>query len=249
MTGRFGRILAAVVGLCAVAGCGHAPVPAQRTPGLQESLTTTSTPVTVGEDVTGFRRAVTLTDTLVVRSDSSSSSPVTARLGRRTVLGSPTVLLAVQRRGDWIKVLLPVRPNDSAGWVVSSSVRLEPVTGSMDVDLRARRLRIVLDGRVLAETMVAIGSPQNPTPTGLFFVTDRVRPPDRNGDYGAFALGLSAHSDALSEFHGSDGQVGIHGTNDQGSIGRPVSHGCIRVPAGVDEVLSMVPIGTPVTVH
>jgi lipoprotein-anchoring transpeptidase ErfK/SrfK len=72
---------------------------------------------------------------------------------------------------------------------------------------------------------------------------------DRSGPYGTFALGLSAHSDRLSEFAGSDAQVGIHGTNDPSSIGRAVSHGCVRVPDDVADVLAQVPLGTPVLVH
>jgi lipoprotein-anchoring transpeptidase ErfK/SrfK len=88
-----------------------------------------------------------------------------------------------------------------------------------------------------------------PVPTGRFCVTDRVRPDEPDGPYGAFGLGLSAHSPTLTEFAGSGGQVGIHGTNRPGSIGQAVSHGCIRVPASVTAVLARVPLGTPVVIH
>jgi lipoprotein-anchoring transpeptidase ErfK/SrfK len=134
------------------------------------------------------------------------------------------------------------------GWVSSADVRLEPVSASVWVDLSARRIRIRVDGRPEVGSRVAVGSAEDPTPTGLFFVTDRVRPLDPHGAYGGFALGLSAHSDTLSEFRGADGQVGIHGTNDQGSIGLAVSHGCVRVPASVEGALARVPLGTPVLI-
>ena len=44
-----------------------------------------------------------------------------------------------------------------------------------------------------------------------------------------FAIGLSGHCNVLTEFAGGDGQIAIHGTNDPGTIGQDVSHGCVRV--------------------
>jgi lipoprotein-anchoring transpeptidase ErfK/SrfK len=53
----------------------------------------------------------------------------------------------------------------------------------------------------------------------------------------------------LTEFGGGDGQVGIHGTNDPSSIGRPVSHGCVRVANDViTRLATTIPIGTQVTI-
>jgi lipoprotein-anchoring transpeptidase ErfK/SrfK len=79
-------------------------------------------------------------------------------------------------------------------------------------------------------------------------VTDRVRTTDPNGAYGSFALGLSAHSDTLSEFGSGDGQIGIHGTNEPASLGKAVSHGCVRVPDSMAARLPEVPLGTPVVI-
>ncbi len=72
--------------------------------------------------------------------------------------------------------------------------------------------------------------------------------PTNPAAYGLFALGLSAHSDTLSEFGTGDAQVGIHGTGDRASIGKAVSHGCVRVTPDVARVLSRVPLGTPVDI-
>ena len=53
----------------------------------------------------------------------------------------------------------------------------------------------------------------------------------------------------LTEFAGGDGQVGIHGTDDPGSIGNPVSNGCVRVPNDVAvQLAELLPLGTPVVV-
>jgi lipoprotein-anchoring transpeptidase ErfK/SrfK len=83
----------------------------------------------------------------------------------------------------------------------------------------------------------------------LFFVTDPVDLHDRpNLGYGVFALGLSGHSDVLTEFGGGDGQIAIHGTNNPGDIGNDVSHGCVRVTNDAIERLSQLPLGTPVEI-
>ena len=74
-------------------------------------------------------------------------------------------------------------------------------------------------------------------------------PPDGNGPYGTHAYGLSGFSETLDSFNGGDGVIGIHGTNDPGSLGTDVSHGCIRVANDViDEMATFLPLGTPVEI-
>jgi hypothetical protein len=76
-----------------------------------------------------------------------------------------------------------------------------------------------------------------------------LRPPDPRGFYGPYALGLSAYSPVYTSFAGGDGQVGIHGTDNPGAIGRDVSHGCIRVAnAAVARLARRLPLGTPVVI-
>jgi lipoprotein-anchoring transpeptidase ErfK/SrfK len=46
------------------------------------------------------------------------------------------------------------------------------------------------------------------------------------------------------------GPIAIHGTDDPGSIGQPVSNGCVRVPnATLRRLLRATPAGTPVVIH
>ena len=63
-----------------------------------------------------------------------------------------------------------------------------------------------------------------------------------------FAIGLSGHSNTLSEFNGGDGQIAIHGTDDEGTIGQDVSHGCVRVSNDIILKLAKLPLGTPVVI-
>ena len=126
---------------------------------------------------------------------------------------------------------------------------LYPVHDQLRVDLAARMLTWTRDGQVVLETPVAIGAPDTPTPLGAFYVTDLLDNADDSGAYGPYALGLSAHSDTLSEFAGGDGQIGLHGTDAPWSIGQDVSHGCVRVPNDVvSQLATSLRLGTPVTI-
>jgi lipoprotein-anchoring transpeptidase ErfK/SrfK len=103
--------------------------------------------------------------------------------------------------------------------------------------------------RPVLRTKIAKGRAVSPTPTGRYFVTDLLRPPDPQGFYGPYALGLSAHSPVYTTFAGGDGQVGLHGTNQPSVLGTDVSHGCIRVANPVITRLArLVPLGTPVDI-
>jgi hypothetical protein len=188
-----------------------------------------------GADVTVFSAA-----------DAHSSS---RQLSAKTEFGSARALLVLAEQDEWLQVSLPTRPNGSSGWVRRGDVEVRAVDEAVQIDLAARTLTLLDAGTPLVTTPVAIGDADHPTPTGQFYVVDKLDTGDDGSPYGRFALGLSAHSDVLTEFAGGDGQVGIHGTNDPASIGRAASHGCVRVP---DEVASLlaetVPLGTPVTV-
>ena len=169
-----------------------------------------------------------------------------ARSAVRPVAG-PVLLLGADR--GWAEVLLPGRPTGATGWVRADGVELRTVDLEVRVDLAERRLVLLEEGEVVLETAVAVGAPDAPTPTGRFSLTDKIASADPDGAYGPFALGLSARSEVFSEFGGGDGQIAIHGTDDPGSIGQAVSHGCVRVPDDVVRVLNeRLPLGTPVVI-
>lgn len=168
-------------------------------------------------------------------------------LDSTTTFGTVRVLLVEEQEGDWVKVRLPVRPNHRTGWIPASAVSLETVDLAVYVDLQAKTLSVQSGEEIVVRSPVAIGTAENPTPIGTFYVTDKLETPDPAGSYGPFAIGLSGHSETLTEFAGGDGQIGIHGTNDPGTIGEAVSHGCVRLPNDViEELASLLPLGTPV---
>lgn len=164
--------------------------------------------------------------------------------------GVERVFLVREHRGDWLKVMLPVRPNESTGWIRASDVELAQHEYRMVIDVPGRKLTAYKGSDVFVETPVAVGSPSTPTPGGLFYTTQAIEVlPEQRSAYGPYAFGLSAYSDVLFDFAGGDGQVGIHGTADTGSIGRNVSNGCIRLPnEEITKLAETLPLGVPVEI-
>jgi lipoprotein-anchoring transpeptidase ErfK/SrfK len=165
-------------------------------------------------------------------------------------LGVPRVLLVASERKKWVRLLMPIRPDGRTGWVRRRAVRLLHNPYRIVVRLRAHRLELWRRHRRVLRTRIVSGASATPTPRGLFYVTQLLKPPDPNGAYGPFSFGLSAHSRVLKRFAGGDGQVGIHGTNEPWLIGQSVSHGCIRVNnASIRRLARVLPLGTPVVIR
>jgi lipoprotein-anchoring transpeptidase ErfK/SrfK len=171
-------------------------------------------------------------------------------LSRRDVNGTPRTFLVRRTRGDWVRVFLPTRPNGSQGWIKAKSVKLYTNRYRLVVRLRAHRLQLWRGDRLVAMYPVAIGTRETPTPRGLYYIVELLRPSRPDGSYGPFSFGLSAHSTVLKRFAGSDGRVGLHGTNQPALIGTSVSHGCIRLRnAAVRRLAKILPLGTPVAIR
>jgi lipoprotein-anchoring transpeptidase ErfK/SrfK len=151
--------------------------------------------------------------------------------------------------GPWYRVLLPSRPNGSSAWVQASALQVTPTPYRVRVRISTRRAQLVRAGRVVATWRVGVGTPQNPTPVGLWAVSEVVPQARPGGFYGPYIVTLAAHSERLSDFDGGQGQVALHGTNLPGLLGGAVSHGCVRFPnAAIRRVAAVVPPGAPVEV-
>ena len=104
------------------------------------------------------------------------------------------------------------------------------------VDLSQRMLYLLDNDIVIRGFPVAIGAMLTESPIGDFTIINKQ--PNPGGPFGAFWMGLSKP------------HYGIHGTNDPSSIGKAVSHGCIRMfNEDVLALSSIVPIGTRVTIR
>lgn len=184
---------------------------------------------------------------VVVRSSPGGRQVVV--LGDPQPSGAPLVFGVVARQGGWVHVLLPLRPNGSTGWVRAADVTVAGVAYRLDVHRGAHRLDVYRFGALLRSYPVGIGTRETPTPGGVFYLKELLRPPAAGGPYGPFAYGLSGYSNALTSFAGGDGVIGIHGTDHPELVGTDVSHGCIRMRnADITALARELPLGTPVRI-
>jgi lipoprotein-anchoring transpeptidase ErfK/SrfK len=162
----------------------------------------------------------------------------------------PEVFLVQEQRPGWVKVLLPIRPNGSTGWMHAGDVQVNVSPYHIQVDVAAHQITAFDATQVIYQGPVAVGAPATPTPPGLYYTRVLLQTPDPKSVYGPFAYGLSAHSDALTTFAGGDAEIGIHGNNDASALGKSVSHGCIRMDnAAITMLTGVLPLGTPVQIN
>jgi hypothetical protein len=149
----------------------------------------------------------------------------------------------------WYRVQLPMRPNGAVGYVRARALAVRKVTTRIVVDLSERRLTLLVRGKPVLRTRVAVGASATPTPIGHYYVNQRLLSYDPSGPYGPAALGISAFSRVLTGWT-QGGPIGIHGTNEPWLLGQAVSNGCIRVENSVlKRLFARTPAGTPVVVH
>jgi hypothetical protein len=220
--------------------------------------TTTAAPITTTSpsetlDVESLPEGTSLVlgarEEVAVYAEPGAVEPIRA-IAPTTLLGTTTVLTVLEGpRAGWARVMLPGRPNGSEGWVLSDGMSLFAVEGSLKIDLSDRTLSYQRGDDEILTSEIGIGSSQNPTPTGTFFVTDTVTMANPDSAWGPHALGLSARSETIDDYNGGDGIIGIHGTNSPRSIGQASSLGCIRVPNEIITRLhQIVQLGTPVEI-
>lgn len=170
-------------------------------------------------------------------------------LANPTNVGAPLVFLVKSRTKGWEHVYLPVRPDGATGWIKDRDVSLAWNPYSLQAELTSHRLTVRKNGRVVARYPAAVGRSVLPTPTGRYYIVELLKQPDPHGPYGPYAFGTSAFSRVLYHFGGGPGQIGIHGTDEQGSIGNSVSHGCIRLRnTDIVRLAHELPLGTPITI-
>lgn len=107
----------------------------------------------------------------------------------------------------------------------------------LQIDTERFVLYVYKSAQLVKTYGIAVGTPQTPTPLGDWKITQKALNP--GGPFGTRWMRLSIPF----------GGYGIHGTDNPHSIGKAVSHGCVRLQnRDVEELYEMVPIGTMVKV-
>jgi lipoprotein-anchoring transpeptidase ErfK/SrfK len=181
--------------------------------------------------------------------DRLESFPVENVNGVRNVFAVQARRVDRRCRARWYRVQLPSRPNGVTAWIRARDAAVRPVTTRIIADLSERRVALYVRGRRVLWTKAAIGRPSTPTPTGSFYVNQRLIAPNPAGPFGPGAIGISAFSEVLTWWP-QGGPVAIHGTNRPDLIGLRASNGCLRVRNDVLRRLFVLAVaGTPVLIR
>jgi lipoprotein-anchoring transpeptidase ErfK/SrfK len=166
-----------------------------------------------------------------------------------TYFSNPLVFDVVENQGDWLKVLIPARPNHTEGWVKASDVTLSDTDYRMELDLSTFHLKVFKGNDLFVETDVVIGKDATKTPTGHFYLLEKIKQPNDTGVYGPWVLATNGYSEMLDQFDGGLPVIAFHGTNQPDLIGTKASNGCIRMPNDVvTKLAETLPAGTPIDI-
>jgi peptidoglycan hydrolase-like protein with peptidoglycan-binding domain len=105
------------------------------------------------------------------------------------------------------------------------------------IDVENRRLFLTRQNRMQRAWDVAVGAPVTPTPVGRWVLVEKQMNP--GGPFG----------DRWMRINVPWGGYGVHGTDEEESIGKAVSHGCVRMHnADVRQLYDLIPVGTIVNI-
>jgi hypothetical protein len=102
-----------------------------------------------------------------------------------------------ETKPGWQRVLLPSRPNHTAGWIATGNGKLQTAHSPnvVKVDTSTRRLTLLKSGQKLGTWTVAVGAAKTPRPTGRTFVLASLAP--SKATYSPLILPVGAHSETL----------------------------------------------------
>jgi lipoprotein-anchoring transpeptidase ErfK/SrfK len=179
----------------------------------------------------------------VVVDTSPGGAPI-ARLDPQQI--GDTWLPAIAQQPGWVEVLLPSRPNSSAGWVTDTALDRAVTPYLIRVHLRSLNMELFMGGQRLGSWTVGTGKEAHPTPPGRTFLLGSFS--DSAQRYSPVILPLGTHSTTLDSFGGGPGTVAIHTWPTANVFGTRSSDGCIRVPSDALHQLIQVPLGTLVLI-
>ncbi len=139
------------------------------------------------------------------------------------------------------------------GLKYTDSVSAPPTDGKWFVLNKSRRILTLYEKDVVLEKHpVAIGKASTITPSGKFTIVNKIiNPAWGGGGYADPVKGGSPENPLGYRWMGlsykGGGQLGIHGNNSPYSIGKEVSHGCIRmINNDVEALFPKIPLNSPV---
>jgi lipoprotein-anchoring transpeptidase ErfK/SrfK len=128
----------------------------------------------------------------------------------------------------------------------AAELAAETPTRRLIVNIPARKVALVEDGRVVKVYPVAVGKKSTPSPIGTFHIASHVTNPSYSHAGKVIGPGPANPVGTRWMSLGYKG-YGLHGTNHPESIGHAASHGCIRMRnRDVEELFQLVRVGDEV---
>lgn len=218
------------------------PVPAA---GVNDSLpkTAETRPAVVPEMIKPSTGASVATPAKPV---TSTVSPVPAKPVTTTVIPTPGKPVT-----STTPAATPTTPAKPAVAATSQPPTAELVT--LTLKLKEKKVYVYKDGKAIANYPVAIGKKGWETPTGEWYVMEKITNPGWTSFKNGSTVSPGAKSPLGERWIGfwTDGKdmIGFHGTPDVKSVGKAVSHGCVRMyDKDVKALFPLVKIGTTVKV-
>lgn len=165
--------------------------------------------------------------------------------------GYPMTMPILEDRGDWLRIMMPERPNGLTAWVKADQVTRSTSPWRMVLKLSETRVYVYKDGFEAWSAPVGIGEDTTRTPTGSYFVAV-VEKPGPAG-YGPIVVDLNAHSEDIESWQGSgDAITAFHGPFGAEELiragGGKVSNGCVRMLPEDQVKMEGITLGTPVDI-
>jgi lipoprotein-anchoring transpeptidase ErfK/SrfK len=163
----------------------------------------------------------------------------------------PVLKHQVMKNGsEWLQVRALRNRTQTKVWIPQWATHKIVLHYRIVVDISSRRATIYRDGAVARRYRVVVGAPSTPTPTGRYYVVDRMHLHNSWAN-GQWALATSAFSRILKHFDGGQGQVALHARASLPEpVGTAASHGCVRFNNGdIAWMAAHIPNGTPVWIQ
>jgi lipoprotein-anchoring transpeptidase ErfK/SrfK len=151
---------------------------------------------------------------------------------------------------EWLQVRALRNRTQVKVWIPKWATRTVWLRYRIKIDISSRLATIYRDGKVARRFRVVVGAPSTPTPTGTWYVVDRMHL-QNSWSQGRWALATSAFSRVLKRFDGGQGQVALHARGLlREPVGTAASHGCVRFNNGdISWLAGHVPNGTQIQIQ
>jgi lipoprotein-anchoring transpeptidase ErfK/SrfK len=152
------------------------------------------------------------------------------------------------RHERWGRVSVPYTWPHREGWIPLRGLHRSRTFVEVHVELARHWVSVTRFGKPLYGFRAGTGAAYSPTPSGRYFVTDRI-PFSPGFVLGSFAFGISGIQPHLPAGWSGGDQLAIHGTNEPWTIGRNASAGCVHVSErALRELEPILRLGTPVII-